>query len=113
MIVLVESNMNSFLMISGQIKESKRREFEQTFRLASSAITRNCVTHHLTTDSTKEGYYYFFSLWPNETDLNRFAESEEFLLINGAFHALGVLDQSLTGNISGAKNFKIQTYNCN
>ena len=108
MIVLVE-NMNSFLIISGHIKESKRREFEQTFRLASSTITRNCLTHNLTTESTKEGYYHFFSLWSNEIDLGRFAESEEFLLINGAFHALGVLDQSLTGNISGTKKFKGQT----
>jgi hypothetical protein len=106
MIVLVESNMNSFLVISGHIKESKRREFEQTFRLASSTITRNCLIHNLTTDSTQEGYYHFFSLWPNEMDLGRFAESEEFLLINGAFHALGVLDQSLTGNISDTKKFK-------
>jgi len=38
MIVLVESNMNSFLIISGQIPVSKRKEFEQTFRLVSNTI---------------------------------------------------------------------------
>ena len=106
MIVLVESDMNSFLVISGHIKESKRREFEQTFRLASSTIAQNCLMHNLAADVNKDGCYHFFSLWENENAMKKFTESEEYILVNGAFHALGFMEKSWTGIISDAKEFQ-------
>src|SRR5947199_10829973 len=103
MIASAESAMNSFLIISGHIKESKRREFEQTFRLASSTIAQNCLLHNLAADVNKEGSYHFFSLWENESAMKKFTESEEYILVNGAFHALGSMESSWTGIISDAK----------
>jgi quinol monooxygenase YgiN len=103
MIVLVESNMNCFLIISGKIAESKRREFEQTFRLVSSTMAKGCLMHNLATDVNKEGYYHFFSLWSNDDEMKKFTESEEYLLMNGAFHALGFVEESWIGNIADRK----------
>ena len=103
MIVLVESHLNLFLIMSGIIAESKRREFEQTFRLASSTISRDCLLHKLATDVNRVGYYHFFSLWPDDSAMKKFIESEEFILLNGAFHALGSMDQAWTGNVSDTK----------
>ena len=94
-------------MISGQIKESKRNEFEQTFRLAAGSMSGDCLICKLSTDISKEGYYHFFSLWVNEIALTRFNESVEYQMMNGAFHALGVVDQSYTGNLSEMKSFSV------
>ena len=107
MITLVDSEINSFLIISGQIKEAKRNEFEQTFRLAGSSMTGDCIVYNLTRDTNKEGYYNFFSLWVNESALKRFTESVEYQMMNGAFCALGFVDQSYTGNLSEMKSFSV------
>lgn len=104
MIVLVDSKINFFLIISGQISQSKKKEFEQTFRLAFSVKTENCLAYNLSADMNKDGYYYFFSLWTSEEALKKFMESTDYELMNGAFHALGHVDQFLTGNITDTKN---------
>lgn len=104
---------NSILIISGLIASSKRKEFEQTYRLASSTITRECLFHNLTIDFEKEGHYHFFSLWASETDLNKFTGSVEYQMMNGAFHALGSIEQALTGSLSNIKTFKMNNYLAN
>ncbi len=40
MMVLVENSMNFFLIISGQIGQSKKKEFEQTFRHGTQCKNR-------------------------------------------------------------------------
>ena len=105
MIMLVDSEINSFLIISGQIKESKRNEFEQTFRLAAGSMSKDCIIHNLSKDTDREGYYYFFSLWVSESALKRFTDSVEYQMMNGAFHTLGVVGKSCTGNLSEMKSF--------
>jgi quinol monooxygenase YgiN len=104
MIVLVDSKMNYFLIISGQIAQSKKKEFEQTFRLAFSVKTEDCLVYNLSADTSKDGYYHFFSLWTSDEALKKFMESTDYELMNGAFHALGHIEQSMTGNISEAKH---------
>jgi quinol monooxygenase YgiN len=104
MIVLVDSKMNFFLIISGQIAQSKKKEFEQTFRLALSVKTGDCLVYNLSADTSKEGYYHFFSLWTTDAALKNYMESTEYELMNGAFHALGHVDQSMTGNLSDTRN---------
>jgi quinol monooxygenase YgiN len=104
MLVLDENTMNFFLIISGHIGQSKKKEFEQTFRLALSVKTEDCLAYNLSADINKEGHYHFFSLWTTDKALKNFMESTEFELMNGAFHALGHVDQSLTGNLSETKN---------
>ncbi|HSZ33758.1 MAG TPA: antibiotic biosynthesis monooxygenase [Puia sp.] len=96
--------MNSFLIISGQIGQSKKKEFEQTFRLAFSVKGEDCIAYNLSADISKEGYYHFFSLWTSDEALQRFMKSTEYELMNGAFHALGHVDQYFTGNVSETKN---------
>lgn len=103
--VLVENSMNFFLIISGQIGQSKKKEFEQTFRMALSVKTEDCLAYNLSADISKEGYYHFFSLWATDRALKNYMGSTEYELMNGAFHALGHVDQSLTGNVSETKNF--------
>ena len=105
MITLAGNEKNSFLMISGQIRESKRNEFEQTFRLIAGSMPADCIIRSLSNDISKEGYYHFFSLWLNENALKRFTESVEYQMMNGAFHALGAEDHSYTGILSEMKSF--------
>jgi quinol monooxygenase YgiN len=104
MIVLVDSKMNFFLIISGQIANSKKKEFEQTFRLALSVKTSDCLVYNLSADTSKDGYYHFFSLWTSDAALKMYMESTEYELMNGAFHALGHVEQTLIGNVSETKN---------
>jgi hypothetical protein len=52
--------MDMFLVISGQITEGKRREFEQTYRVALSTLAGNCLVHSLSCDTLKGSYYHFF-----------------------------------------------------
>ncbi len=104
MIILDENTMNFFLIISGQIAKSKKKEFEQTFRLASSVNSRDCLAYNLSSDTSKEDYYHFFSLWTTDKALKKFIESTEYELMNGAFHALGHIEQSFTGNLSDTRN---------
>ena len=89
MVVLVENSMNFFLIISGQIVQSKKKEFEQTFRLALSVKTEDCLVYNLSADISKDGYYHFFSLWMSDEALKRFMDSTDYELMNGAFHVLG------------------------
>jgi quinol monooxygenase YgiN len=104
MLVLDENKMNFFLIISGQITQSKKKEFEQTFRLALSVKTMDCLVYSLSTDSSKDSYYHFFSLWTSDEALKMFMKSTEYELMNGAFHALGHIDQFMTGNVSETRN---------
>jgi quinol monooxygenase YgiN len=104
MIVLVDSKINFFLIISGQIAQNKKKEFEQTFRLAFSVKTEDCLVYNLSADMSKDGYYHFFSLWTSDEALKKFMESTDYELMNGAFHALGHIHHSMTGNISETKN---------
>src|SRR5258705_7282676 len=104
MIVLIDSKMNFFLIISGQITQSKKKEFEQTFRLAYSVKTRECLVYNLSVDTSKEDYYHFFSLWTSDLALKVFMESTEYEMMKCAFHALGHIEYSLTGNISETKD---------
>jgi hypothetical protein len=96
--------MDTFLVISGQITESKRREFEQTYRLAISTLTGNCLAHSLSYEPVKDGYYHFFSLWTDEETLKKFMDSMEYQLMKGAFHALGSMDRLLTGRVLQTRN---------
>jgi len=105
MTLLTDHETNSFLIISGRIDESKRNEFEQTFRLASGTMTSGCILHNLSADTSKERYYHFFSLWTSESALKRFIESAEYQMMSGAFQTLGYIDQAYTGLLSGRKNF--------
>jgi quinol monooxygenase YgiN len=97
--VMPEKNTNPFLIISGHISGNKRKEFEQTFRLAFSTLSGDCLTRSLSADIANEGQYYFFSVWTNDNALKLFMDSTEFLLMNGAFHALGSVMHTRNGFI--------------
>jgi quinol monooxygenase YgiN len=94
-----EGNLNHYLVISGQISSNKKKEFEQTFRLAFGSLSVDCLEYCLSADTNKEGYYHFFSLWLNENAMKSFMNSMEFQLMNGAFHALGSVKKTFNGNV--------------
>jgi quinol monooxygenase YgiN len=102
---MIDKNMNYFLIISGQISGNKRKEFEQTFRLAFSSLSDNCIERCLSEDTSKEGNYYFFSLWSDENAMKIFKGSMEFQLMNGAFHALGFVIQTINGNVVESQRY--------
>jgi hypothetical protein len=102
---MAEKDTNRFLLISGHVTGMKRKEFEQTFRLAFSTISDDCLSRCLSVDANKEGYYHFFSLWSNDRSLKIFMGSPEFQMMNGAFHALGSVSQILSGDIGETKKF--------
>jgi hypothetical protein len=96
---MAENNTNHFLVISGHISINKKKEFEQTFRLAFSSLTGDCLECCLSADTNKEGGYHFFSLWLNEGALKTFMNSVEYQLMNGAFHALGSVKKTFNGTV--------------
>ena len=96
---IITKRSNPFLIISGQITVSKKIEFEHTFRIGFSSLSRDCLSRNLSEDCDQEGMYYFFSLWSNNSALQHFLESPEFQLLNGAFHALGSVSQTINGNV--------------
>lgn len=92
--------MKSFLHISGQIRDNKYKEFEQTFGLGFSTLSKGCISNSLSVDINNEGFYHFFSIWKNDGALKIFLESADFQLLSGAFHALGTVSQTDIGEIS-------------
>jgi quinol monooxygenase YgiN len=96
---MTEKNLNHFLIISGHISSNKKKEFEQTFRLAFSSLSGDCLEYCLSADTNREGDYHFFSLWSNEGAMKTFMDSMEYQLMNGAFHALGSVKKTFNGNV--------------
>jgi quinol monooxygenase YgiN len=101
--IISETDEKPFLIISGQITSNKRKEFEQTFRLASSSLSRDCLKHALTIDAIQPDKYHFFSVWTSETAIREFIASPEYQLLNGAFHALGSVNHVFNGRLSEKK----------
>jgi hypothetical protein len=96
---IMESNNHPFLIISGRIPANKKQEFEQTFRIGFSSLSRDCISKSLSQDCDQAENYYFFSLWPSDKSLRIFMDSPEFQLLNGVFHALGRVSQTSIGNM--------------
>jgi hypothetical protein len=96
---IIEKKHHPILIISGQIPINKKIEFEHTFRIGFSSLSKDCMSKSLSEDCDREGIYYFFSMWSSESTLQNFMESPEFQLLNGAFHALGSVSQHIHGNI--------------
>jgi hypothetical protein len=96
---IIEKKTHPFLIISGEIPINKKIEFEHTFRIGFSSLSKDCISKSLSEDCDREGIYYFFSMWPSEEALQNFMDSLEFQLLNGAFHALGIIGQNVHGNI--------------
>jgi hypothetical protein len=84
-----EKHTGHFLKISGEIPNDKKKEFEQTIRFVFNQLPQECIQRELSFDANSEGKYSVFSLWLDEHSLLKFMESEEFLLIKGAYSALG------------------------
>src|SRR5664279_2195288 len=85
-----EKHISHFLKVSGVISNAKKKEFEQTIRFVFNQMPQECIQRDLSFDENK-GKYSVFSLWLNEHSLLKFMESEEFLLVKGAYSALGQL----------------------
>jgi hypothetical protein len=110
MFILNDFKTFAILVITGQIPDHKKKEFEQTYRLASSTIGKDCLFHNLTMDLSRSGHYQLFTIWSNDDDLKEFTESVEYQMMNGAFHALGSIGQSFTGSLSNLKEFSMNNY---
>lgn len=96
---IIEKKSHPFLIITGQIPTNKKIEFEHTFRIGFSSLSKECISKSLSEDCEQEGVYYFFSMWSCNASLQNFMESLEFQLLNGAFHALGYIGQNVHGSI--------------
>jgi hypothetical protein len=94
-----ESHIAHFLKISGRIPNAKKKEFEQTIRFVFNQLPRECIQRELSFDINNEGQHSVFLLWLNEQSLLKFMESDEFLLIKGAYSALGAMN-TITHGIS-------------
>jgi hypothetical protein len=93
-----------YLKLSGYIPETKQLEFEQTYRLVTTQIPRTCRGYNVSKDALDDGIYHFISYWPLQTDLKSFSKSASFLMIIGAFEALGELQENITGEMMDSKN---------
>ncbi|HET7002635.1 MAG TPA: hypothetical protein VFI33_15030 [Puia sp.] len=99
MATIIEKKSLPFLIISGQIPINKKIEFEHTFRIGFSSLSKDCISKSLSEDCERGGVYYFFSMWSSAQTLQNFIDSPEFQLLNGAFHALGNIGKNVQGNI--------------
>jgi len=88
-----------FLKLSGYIPETKQAEFEQTYRLSSTQIPKSCEEYSISKDVLNEGVYHFVSYWPLLNHMQAFKRSASFLIIIGAFKALGELYENSSGEI--------------
>jgi len=91
--------MNPFLMISGHIASNKQKEFEQTFSIGFNNLPKTCLKYTLSEDTNNPGLFHFFSVWKDKNAFLTFKGSHEFQLLNGVFHALGSVDQVISGNV--------------
>ncbi|HEX5025874.1 MAG TPA: hypothetical protein VFV68_11415 [Agriterribacter sp.] len=86
-----------FLKMSGVVPLSKRREFEQTFRFVSNQLPPDCLQCNISADESDAGLYHFYSLWTSAESRDRFLKSPECQVLEGAYQALGTLEQSIIG----------------
>jgi hypothetical protein len=96
-----------FLKLTGFIPENKRKEFEQTFRFIFNQLPTDCLEHDLSMDINFPGRYHFYSLWPSYNALAVFMKSQEFLVLEGAYEALGTLDKTNHGELVDIKTFQL------
>jgi hypothetical protein len=99
-----EKHGEYFLTISGEISNGKKKEFEQTIRFVFNQLPQDCIKKELSFDDNPVGHCSFFSLWLSEKSVMKFMESEEFLLIKGAYSALGQMNNIVHGNSKELKN---------
>jgi hypothetical protein len=83
-----EKHTGHFLKISGEISNTKKKEFEQTIRFVFNQMPQECLERNLGTDVHNENRYHFFTLWTDEKSLVKFMETDEYQLIKGAYSAL-------------------------
>jgi len=88
-----------FLKLSGYIPKNKQTEFEQTYRLAVTQIPRTCEEYNISKDALNEDVYYFVSYWTLSSQLHSFSQSPSFIMLTGAFMALGELYENSSGEI--------------
>ncbi len=99
MAIYMENSLYPCLILIGKIPVNKKMEFEQTFRIGFSSLSKDCISKNLSEDCDQPGLYYFFSLWSSEETLRNFKKSPEFQLLNGAFHALGKVGPRVYENV--------------
>jgi hypothetical protein len=93
-----------YLKLSGLIPEEKQMEFEQTYRFVATQIPRTCTSFSFSRDVLKEDEYYFMSFWSTSEALHTFYQSPVFLMLLGAFNALGKLRENVSGQLSMSLN---------
>ena len=79
-------------------------EFEQTYRLMSTQIPGACARYNISKDALNEGVYHFISYWMYLKSMQSFSESAPFVMLNGAFKALGELYENVSGEITETRN---------
>ena len=104
----MEDNRTHFLKISGTVPSGKRREFEQTFKFVANHLGPNCLQHALSADIFLLDRYYFYSLWRSSESLEDFFKSQEFVVLEGAFKTLGVLEKRMSGELAEIISFQEQ-----
>jgi len=93
-----------YLKLSGLIPEEKQMEFEQTYRFVATQIPKSCTSFSISKDVLNEDTYYFTSIWSSSESLHNFSQSPVFLMLLGAFNALGKLRENVSGQVSMSLN---------
>ena len=89
-----------YLKLSGFIPEHNQKEFEQTYRLASTQIPEACLGFQIMRDVIHEGKYHFITYWAIVKSLDSFSQSELFFMMSGAFTTLGQLYENVKGEMT-------------
>jgi quinol monooxygenase YgiN len=103
----MENSKAYFLKMSGVVPPGKQKEFEQTFKFVLNQLSSDCIKFCLATNIFVANEYHFYSLWPSAASLDAFCKSQEFLVIEGAFKALGSQDQNIRGKNIDTQSFEL------
>ncbi|MFI5153062.1 MAG: hypothetical protein ACHQET_06980 [Chitinophagales bacterium] len=85
--------------LGGFIPENKQKEFEQTYRFALTRFPKACIDYSITRDALDQNVFQITTYWVNPDSLNSFIKSETYMMLTGAFHTLGKLQEQLKGEM--------------
>jgi hypothetical protein len=94
------------LKVSGSIAPPKHKEFEQTIRFVFNMLPPGCFSSHLAIDILNSDLYHFFTMWHSQSDLAAFKNGNEFQMIKGSFHTLGIPNSSRPGKLVEIQTFE-------
>ncbi len=93
-----------YLVLVGLIPEGQHAEFEQTYSLVAGQMPSTCAGYQIKRDKKNQDKYRFVSYWTSSEEVKAFRKTPAYLMLNGAFLALGELIENSEGKMNVEPN---------